>query len=177
MYEALLQRENELRVSSNSRANNVRVVESAEVPGGPMTPTGRRTWLLSLAVGLVAAIAVAYGLDYMNDTIKTPEDVTRHLKMAFLGLVPSVERRRASGAGLVARAARVRRGVSALRTAIISKYRPDGAKIMLVHQRPAARRQDDRGRATSRWRWPTAGPACCSSTPTCAVRACTARCA
>ena len=48
VYEALLQRENELRVSSNSRANNVRVVDRAEVPRAPLTPTGRRTWLLSV---------------------------------------------------------------------------------------------------------------------------------
>ena len=34
VYEALLQRENELRVSSNSRANNVRIVDHAEVPKG-----------------------------------------------------------------------------------------------------------------------------------------------
>jgi succinoglycan biosynthesis transport protein ExoP len=79
VYESLLQRENELKVSSNSRSNNVRIAERAEMPKGPITPTGRRTWLLSFAIGLVAAVAVAYGLDYMNDTIKTPEDVTRML--------------------------------------------------------------------------------------------------
>ena len=45
---------------------------------------------MSLAIGLVLAIGVAFGLDYMNDTIKTPEDVTRRLKLPFLGLVPSV---------------------------------------------------------------------------------------
>ena len=78
-----------------------------------MTPTGRRTWLLSLAVGLVAAVAVAFGLDYMNDTIKTPEDVARHLKMPFLGLVPVGARRQASAAGLVA----CRRTISAKRSA------------------------------------------------------------
>ncbi|PYR26074.1 MAG: capsular biosynthesis protein, partial [Acidobacteria bacterium] len=77
IYEALLQREKELRVSSNSRSNNVRVVDRAEVPKSPMAAAGRRTWLLSLAVGLVLAIGVAFGLDYMNDTIKTPEDVAR----------------------------------------------------------------------------------------------------
>ena len=49
VYESLLQRENELRVSSNSRANNVRVVDHAEVPKAPIAPTGRRTWLMSLA--------------------------------------------------------------------------------------------------------------------------------
>ncbi|MGE3705527.1 MAG: GumC family protein [Vicinamibacterales bacterium] len=90
VYEALLQREKELRVSSNSRSNNVRVIDHAEVPGGPVSPSGSRAWLMAILVGLAAALGVAYGLDYLNDTIKTPEDVTRHLKMAFLGLVPSV---------------------------------------------------------------------------------------
>jgi GumC protein len=51
IYSALLTREKELSVSSNSRQNNVRVIDHAEVPGAPMAPTGRRTWLLSLAVG------------------------------------------------------------------------------------------------------------------------------
>jgi succinoglycan biosynthesis transport protein ExoP len=131
VYEALLQRQNELRVSSNSHANNVRVVERAEVPGGPITPTGRRTWLLSLAIGLVAAIAVAYGLDYMNDTIKTPDDIARHLKLAFLGLVPAVE---GDGHPLLASAHVPHdfgESFRSVRTALISKYDPSGAKILV----------------------------------------------
>src|SRR5262245_11559058 len=131
VYEALLQRQNELRVSSNSHANNVRVVERAEVPGTPITPTGRRTWLLSLAIGLVAAIAVAYALDYMNDTIKTPDDIARHLKLAFLGLVPAVE---GDGHPLLASSHVPHdfgESFRSVRTALISKYDPNGAKILV----------------------------------------------
>ena len=109
VYESLLQRANELRVSSNSRSNNVRVIDRAEIPKSPLAPTGRRTWLLSFGVGLMLAVGVAYGLDYMNDTIKTPEDVTRRLKLPFLGLVPVGSRRQAPDARLDAGAARFRR--------------------------------------------------------------------
>jgi succinoglycan biosynthesis transport protein ExoP len=132
VYQSLLQRANELRVSSNSRQNNVRVVDHAEVPKGPMAPTGRRTWLLSLGVGLVLAVGVAYGLDYMNDTIKTPEDVTRRLKMPFLGLVPSV--RGDKHPMLTSSHVPHDFGESfrALRTSLISKYPGDGTKIILV---------------------------------------------
>jgi len=63
VYDALLSREKELRVASNSRSNNVRVVDRAETPQSPMAPSGRRTWLLSVVVGLVLSIAVAVGLD------------------------------------------------------------------------------------------------------------------
>jgi capsular exopolysaccharide synthesis family protein len=132
VYEALLQRENELRVASNSRANNVRIVEKAEIPKGPITPTSRRTWLLSLAVGLVAAVAVAYGLDYMNDTIKTPEDVTRILKMPFLGLIPSVRGDKHPVLASSHAPHEFGEAFRSLRTAIISRYPGESAKTMVV---------------------------------------------
>ena len=132
VYEALLQKQNELRVSSNSRANNVRVVEHAEVPKAPVTPTGRRTWLMSLVVGLVLAFGVAYGLDYMNDTIKTPEDVARRLKLPFLGLVPSVRGDKHPVLASSHVPHDFGEAFRSLRTALVARYPGDGTKIMVV---------------------------------------------
>jgi capsular exopolysaccharide synthesis family protein len=132
VYESLLQREKELRVSSNSRQNNVRIVDRAEVPKSPLTQTGRRTWLMSITVGLVLAIGVAFGLDYMNDTIKTPEDVTRRLKLPFLGLVPSV---RGDKHPLLTSSHVPHdfgEAFRSLRTSLISKYPGNGTKILIV---------------------------------------------
>ncbi|MBI3403227.1 MAG: polysaccharide biosynthesis tyrosine autokinase [Acidobacteria bacterium] len=132
VYESLLQREKELRVSSNSRQNNVRIVDRAEVPKAPLAPTGRRTWLMSLTVGLVLAIGVAFGLDYMNDTIKTPEDVTRRLKLPFLGLVPTV---RGDKHPLLTSSHVPHdfgEAFRSLRTSLISKYPGNGTKILIV---------------------------------------------
>ena len=132
IYSALLTREKELSVSSNSRQNNVRVIDHAEVPGAPMAPTGRRTWLLSFAVGLALAVAVAYGLDYMNDTIKTPEDVTRRLKLPFLGLVPSVRGDKHPVLASSHVPHDFGESFRALRTSLISKYPGEGTKIIVV---------------------------------------------
>ncbi|MBI2835262.1 MAG: polysaccharide biosynthesis tyrosine autokinase [Acidobacteria bacterium] len=90
VYEALLQREKELRVISNSRSNNVRVVDRAEIPKTPFSPDPRRNLFISILLGLGLGIAAALGIDYLDDTIKTPEDITRKLKLPFLGLVPAV---------------------------------------------------------------------------------------
>ena len=132
IYESLLQREKELRVSSNSRSNNVRIVDRAEVPKAPMAPTGRRTWLMSVAIGFVLAVAVAFGLDYMNDTIKTPEDVTRRLKLPFLGLVPSVR----DDKHPVLASAHVPHDFGeafrSLRTSLMSRFPAEGTKILVV---------------------------------------------
>ena len=132
IYESLLQREKELRVSSNSRSNNVRVVDRAEVPKSSLAPAGRRTWLTSIAIGLVLAIGVAFGLDYMNDTIKTPEDVTRRLKLPFLGLVPAVR----GDKHPVLASAHVPHDFGeafrSLRTSLMSRFPAEGTKILLV---------------------------------------------
>ena len=132
VYESLLAREKELSVASNSRANNVRVIDRAEVPKAPITPGGRRTWLLSLAVGLVLAIGVAFGLDYMNDTIKTPEDVSHRLKLPFLGLVPAVR----GDKHPVLTSSHVPHDFGeafrSLRTSLISRYPGEGTKIIIV---------------------------------------------
>lgn len=90
IYTQLQTREKELRVVANSRTNNVRVVDKAQVPGVPFSPNHRRDWAYALALGLALGLAVAFGIDYLDDTVKTPDDITRRLKLKFLGLVPIV---------------------------------------------------------------------------------------
>jgi succinoglycan biosynthesis transport protein ExoP len=90
VYESLLQREKELRVIANSRANNVRVLDHAEIPGGPFTPNVSRAWMMAILFGIGLGVAAAFAIDYLDDTVKTPEDVTWRLRLHFLGLVPKV---------------------------------------------------------------------------------------
>lgn len=90
IFQQLLQKQNELRVISSNRRNNVRLLERARVPGGPYTPDLRRAWMLALALGLGLGIAAAFLIDYLDDTIKTPDDIRWKLKLPFLGVVPRV---------------------------------------------------------------------------------------
>jgi polysaccharide biosynthesis transport protein len=90
VYNALLQQEKEMRVVSNSRANNVQLMDAAEVPGGPYTPNHGRDWLMALVLGLALGVAFAYTVEYLDDTIKIPDDITRRLKLPLLGLIPAV---------------------------------------------------------------------------------------
>ena len=70
--------------------NNVRKMDSAVAPPTPFTPKHANDLLMAFGVGLALALMLAFGLDYLDDTIKTPEDITRKLRVPFLGLVPSV---------------------------------------------------------------------------------------
>jgi capsular exopolysaccharide synthesis family protein len=90
VYQSLLQQEKELRVVANSRTNNVQLMDRAETPGAPFSPNARRDWFTALLAGLLVAVGLAFGLEYLDDTVRTPEDVSKRLNLALLGLVPAV---------------------------------------------------------------------------------------
>jgi capsular exopolysaccharide synthesis family protein len=90
VYAQLLTQASELGVVRNSKANNVQVMDTAEVPKGPYTPNPRKDWMMAIALGLVLGAGLAFGIEYLDDTVKTPEDVTRVLRLPLLGLVPAV---------------------------------------------------------------------------------------
>jgi capsular exopolysaccharide synthesis family protein len=94
VYQSLLQQEKELRVISNSRTNNVQLMDRADVPGAPFSPNMRRDWFTALMAGLILALGLAFGMEYLDDTVKTPEDVSKRLKLPLLGLVPALDRPR-----------------------------------------------------------------------------------
>ncbi len=90
LYEALLLREKELQVMANSRGNNVRMTDHAERPAAPFTPTPRRDLILAMVAGLALSLGLVFLLDYLDDTVKNPDDVTGKLKLPLLGIAPKV---------------------------------------------------------------------------------------
>ena len=91
LYNQLLTQQKELSVVANSRANNVQVMERAEVPKAPISPNPRRDWLTAILAGVVIALGLAFGLEYLDDSVKVPEDITRRLRLPLLGLVPAIK--------------------------------------------------------------------------------------
>lgn len=90
LWQSLLQQQKELQVVSNSRSNNVQVMDHAEVPGGPFSPNTRREWFTAMMAGMLVAFGLAFGIEYLDDTVKTPEDVAKRLGLPLLGLVPAI---------------------------------------------------------------------------------------
>jgi len=91
LWQSLLQQQKELQVVSNSRSNNVQVMDRADVPGAPFSPNTRRDWFTAMMAGLLVALGLAFGIEYLDDTVKTPEDVSKRLGLPLLGLVPAIK--------------------------------------------------------------------------------------
>ncbi len=131
VYNQLLTREKELRVVANSRTNNVRVVDRAEIPTAPFAPNHRRDWVYAIALGLALGLGIAFGIDYLDDTVKTPDDITRRLRLKFLGLVPVVSgERHPLISGPVPHD--FGEAYRAIRTSLAGQFTHDGPRVVAV---------------------------------------------
>lgn len=66
----------------------VNVVDYANIPTSPVSPSVKKNLALGILVGAFLAIAVIIIMYLVNDTIKTDEDVQRFLKTSVLGVIP-----------------------------------------------------------------------------------------
>lgn len=64
------------------------VVNKARPPESPFAPNRMQNSLIGLIVGLIVALGVAFLLEYMDNTIKTPLDIRKELNLNTLGIIP-----------------------------------------------------------------------------------------
>ena len=88
LYEAILTRMKDVAVASGSEDSNVSVINSAEVPTVPTSPKKEREMTLALIVGLTAGIGLAFLLEFLDNTLKNPEEAENYLRVPSLGVVP-----------------------------------------------------------------------------------------
>ncbi len=85
----LLQRQRELQVTSSDRPNEVSVSTAARLPKTPIGPPRVRNIAVAFLLSLVAGIGLAFLLDFLDDTVKSVEDVDRYIHLPALAMIPS----------------------------------------------------------------------------------------
>jgi polysaccharide biosynthesis transport protein len=89
LYKNLLARAKETNITQSMKATNVRVVADADVPRNPSLLESRRRLLMALVIGLCLGCGIAFGLEYIDNSIKTPEDAESLLQLPALAVIPS----------------------------------------------------------------------------------------
>ncbi|MDF1835980.1 MAG: polysaccharide biosynthesis tyrosine autokinase, partial [Alteraurantiacibacter sp. bin_em_oilr2.035] len=87
IYDALLQRYNQLGVVGTS-GNNMSLVEEALPAAGPYRPSLLRNLLIALACAFALGIALVYLSDALDQSIRDPEDVSKQFGLPLIGLIP-----------------------------------------------------------------------------------------
>src|SRR5713101_404659 len=89
LYDGLLTKLKEAGISAGLRSSNIRVVDPAMVPQYPARPAKTRNIALSFLVGLVGGIGLALLREYMDNTVKSPDDIESLARLPSLAVVPA----------------------------------------------------------------------------------------
>ncbi|MFN2596177.1 MAG: GumC family protein, partial [Pyrinomonadaceae bacterium] len=90
LLDGLLQRSKENDVVLAGTPNNISVVDYAVTPDYPIGPQRIRTMIMALFLSLAGGVGLAIFLEYMNDSVRSTEDVDRWLRLPSLGVIPAV---------------------------------------------------------------------------------------
>lgn len=90
MYDILLTRLKETNLSSTLTGNNINIVDRPEVPKKPFKPNLKLNLILAILVGLVMGTSLGFFIEYLDTTIKSPEDIKEILKSRLLGVIPNI---------------------------------------------------------------------------------------
>jgi capsular exopolysaccharide synthesis family protein len=91
LYDGLLQRFKEVSAQAGVTANNISIIDPAELPGAPISPNPIINLALATIAGLVLAFLLVLLREIFDDSVRNPEDVERRFGLHLLGAVPKIK--------------------------------------------------------------------------------------
>ena len=92
LYESVLRQIKQTDVTKDAKAHSVSVVEHSPTPRTPISPNSSKSVILGLLGGLAAGLAIAFGLNALDRSIRTVDQAESTLALPVLSAVPEVTR-------------------------------------------------------------------------------------
>ena len=73
------------------KMDNVQVIDEAQIPEKPVKPRRLLNMVVAAILGIMVGLGVAFLQEYLDNTIKTTEDVEKYLGVPVLGIIPSID--------------------------------------------------------------------------------------
>lgn len=90
LYDGLLQKLKEADLAAGLRSSNIRIVDPALTPTVPTAPQKGRNISLAFVVGLIGGIGLAVFREYLDNTVKSPDEIEALTGLPALAVVPSL---------------------------------------------------------------------------------------
>ena len=138
MFEVVLNRLKETDLTRGLKTSNVRIVDRAEVPDTPEKPNKKLNLILAAIIGLFMGGGLAFFFEYLDNTIKTPEELKRYLDLSFLGPIPHIDTKKIKGIStpelitLHSSKSHISEAYKGLRTNIMFSFPDTNPKSLLV---------------------------------------------
>jgi succinoglycan biosynthesis transport protein ExoP len=92
LYDAMLQRYKEIGIAGGVSTNNVAIVDRALPPQSRYKPNLPLNLAIGLLLGAMLGVLTAFVLEFMDQTLKTPQDIEQRLRLSVLGIIPKLKK-------------------------------------------------------------------------------------
>jgi len=79
------------QVISIMKLDNVQIIDVAKIPETPVKPRPLFNIAVAGVLGVMLGIGIVFLIEYLDNTIKTPEDIERYIGLPVLGIIPMHE--------------------------------------------------------------------------------------
>ena len=79
----------EKEVKRITKANDIQVIDKAILPQNPIKPNKIMNVAIAAVLGMMIGLFIVFLLEYLDNKIKTPQDVEKHLDLPILGVIPN----------------------------------------------------------------------------------------
>ncbi|MEK6288243.1 MAG: polysaccharide biosynthesis tyrosine autokinase [Acidobacteriota bacterium] len=94
LYTEFLQKMNQAKIQEHEQHSGVKMIDPPQVPTSPVAPNRPRTILIGFMVSLLAGVGLVFFLEYLDNTVKTVEDVSRYTQLPALSVIPAISGRK-----------------------------------------------------------------------------------
>lgn len=90
LYTEFLQRTSQAKITEHEQHNTLKMIDPPQVPVSPVAPNRPRTILIGFLMSLLAGVGLVFFLEYLDNTVKTVEDVSRFTQLPALSVIPAI---------------------------------------------------------------------------------------
>ena len=134
LYDALVKKMKERDITERNQSVNVWIIEKAELPEDPAKPNKKRNILLGIILGLFGGIGLAFFFEYLDNTVKTPEDVEEKFNIPVISTIDLIkDKKQTVVQNLMGDASSlIAESFKGMRTAVLLSSADNPPKILLV---------------------------------------------
>ena len=134
LFGAIVKRIKEQGITQDIKTVTVWVIEKAEVPASPAKPNKFRNILFGLVIGLLGGVGLAFFVEYLDNTVKSAEDIEQRFDVPVLGTIELLDEQKGPADDVVLREphANIAENYRAIRTSIMLSTADKPPKHILV---------------------------------------------
>ena len=123
IYDLISARVKEIDLSSSLMSNNLSILDKAPVSRVPVRPRTILNMVIGVLFGLLLGVGTVFFMDYMDNTVRSSEDVEQYLRLNLLAIIPKQSDETHSA---------VKEAYQTLRTSLLFSRKNRGANTVLI---------------------------------------------